>query len=138
MKRFWIWASLLVVFLTACSNSATTPEPLALSLTASDIKFDQTSLEVTSGQPVKLTITNTGALEHDFNITEIPVTDVMPSGGDAGHSGHTSNAADLHLAVKAGETSTLEFTPTSPGTYDFECTVVGHKEAGMVGQLIVK
>jgi len=138
MKRFWIWVAALAVLVAACSSSATTPEPLALSLKASDIKFDQTTLEVTSGQPVKLTLTNTGVLEHDFNITEIPVSDVKQSGGDAGHSVHATNTADLHLAVKAGEMATLEFTPTTSGTYAFECTVIGHKELGMVGQLIVK
>jgi uncharacterized cupredoxin-like copper-binding protein len=37
-----------------------------------------------------------------------------------------------------GQAGTLEFTPTKPGTYEFICTVPGHKEAGMVGALIVK
>jgi uncharacterized cupredoxin-like copper-binding protein len=36
------------------------------------------------------------------------------------------------------QTSTLDFTPTKPGTYEFFCTVAGHKDAGMVGTLIVK
>jgi uncharacterized cupredoxin-like copper-binding protein len=45
---------------------------------------------------------------------------------------------DLHLPVAMGTTSSLEFTPTKPGTYEFECTVPGHKEAGMRGTLVVK
>jgi uncharacterized cupredoxin-like copper-binding protein len=32
----------------------------------------------------------------------------------------------------------LEFASTVPGTYEFYCTVVGHKDAGMTGTLIVK
>ena len=44
----------------------------------------------------------------------------------------------LHVAVGIGSTGTLQFTPSTPGTYQFICTVAGHKEAGMVGTLIVK
>ncbi len=42
------------------------------------------------------------------------------------------------MAALMGQTNTIEFTPTKPGTYEFFCTVAGHKEAGMVGTLVVK
>jgi uncharacterized cupredoxin-like copper-binding protein len=45
---------------------------------------------------------------------------------------------DLHAATSAGETSVIKFTPTEPGTYQIICSVPGHKEAGMTGELIVK
>ena len=57
----------------------------------------------------------------------------------AGHnmSGMT-NQPELHMAVAMGQTGVLEFTPTKPGTYEFFCTVAGHKEVGMMGTLIIK
>jgi uncharacterized cupredoxin-like copper-binding protein len=46
--------------------------------------------------------------------------------------------AFLEIVLTAnGQTNQLEFTPTAAGTYEFWCTVPGHKEAGMIGKLIV-
>ncbi|MBI5715993.1 MAG: cupredoxin domain-containing protein, partial [Chloroflexi bacterium] len=59
----------------------------------------------------------------------------------AGHdmgSGGTAKEPQLHIAVAMGKSGTLEFTPTKAGTYEFFCTVAGHKEAGMKGTLVVK
>ena len=44
------------------------------------------------------------------------------------------------IAVAAGPAGQgkLTFTPSKAGTYEFFCTVAGHKEAGMVGTLTVK
>ena len=44
---------------------------------------------------------------------------------------------DLHVAADGGESSTLEFTPMEAGTYEFYCTVTRHREAGLIGTLIV-
>ena len=44
----------------------------------------------------------------------------------------------MHMAVANGASGTSEFTPTTPGTFTFFCTVAGHKEAGMTGTLTVK
>ena len=51
--------------------------------------------------------------------------------------GDTGDKPKLHVAAGAGGKGTLTFTPSKPGTYEFYCTVAGHKEAGMVGILTV-
>lgn len=135
MKHFWIVALALSLTFTAC---AAKPEQQALSLTATDIKFDQTQFTVTANQPVKLTYTNTGQLTHDFSILKIAVTEVSDEGDHAHSMTGMTETPDLHIAVEAGGVAVLYFTPTVPGTYEFVCTVEGHKEAGMVGQLVVK
>lgn len=56
----------------------------------------------------------------------------------AGHDmGHVSADPDIHVAAAPGSRNTIEFTPSEPGEYEFVCTVAGHKEAGMVGTLVV-
>jgi uncharacterized cupredoxin-like copper-binding protein len=40
--------------------------------------------------------------------------------------------------MAAGKPALALFTPTTTGTYSFYCGVPGHREAGMVGTLIVE
>ena len=97
-------------------------------------------IEVMAGQPVKLTLRNNDTVDHDFSIMEIPMAAMGATAEPmAGHDmGDMATDPELHMAALMGATNTIEFTPTKPGTYEFFCTVAGHKEAGMVGTLIVK
>jgi uncharacterized cupredoxin-like copper-binding protein len=128
----------LILLITACSSpeSTTTPEPQVVTLKATDIAFDRATLEVAAAQPVKLIYTNAGALDHDFSIDQIEVTEVSDEGGH--HHQHGGDLPDLHLGIEPGGTAILYFTPTTPGTYNFVCTIEGHQAAGMVGTLVVK
>jgi uncharacterized cupredoxin-like copper-binding protein len=83
----------------------------------SEFAFDPATVTVEQGQPVVVTLPNTGAVEHDFAIPEL---DVQP------------------VEVPAGQTGRVEFTPSRSGTFSFVCTEPGHQQAGMVGQLIVR
>ena len=140
-----------VFLLSACSSvesTTTTSEPMAVSLVARDIAYDTVEIEATVGQPVRLTLENQGVLEHDFNIVELPlsgeVTMTESAGGMAGHDmghhdmGHMESEPEVHVAASAGGESTVVFIPDAPGEYEFYCAVAGHREAGMVGKLIVK
>jgi uncharacterized cupredoxin-like copper-binding protein len=111
-----------------------------ITLQASGMTYQPATIEVTAGQPVKLTFQNTDALEHDFSIMEFPV-EMMGATQEAmpGHDmSGMAEEPELHVAAMMNQTSTLEFTPTKPGTYEFYCTVAGHKDAGMKGTLVVK
>jgi uncharacterized cupredoxin-like copper-binding protein len=102
--------------------------------------FNPTTLEVTAGEPVKLMLQNNGALEHDFSVTEFPTEGTAEQTGGSDHgAGHGSGeGTGLHVAALGGQRASLEFTPSKPGTYEFWCTVPGHKEAGMTGTLVVQ
>ena len=104
------------------------------------MKFQPTSIEVVAGQPVVLTFNNMDVIDHDFSIMEIPMLNMTSTSEPvAGHAmGHTAGEPELHMAVMMRKSGTLNFTPTKPGAYEFYCTVAGHKEAGMVGTLVVK
>lgn len=134
------WLLILGLILSACGG-ATEPTPVELFLTAQDIAYDVNHLEVMAGQPVKLTLHNAGMLEHDFSIMTMPHLGEIISGEmpmEADHMlEHVGTDMDLHLAAPIGGSNTVTFTPAVPGEYLFYCTVSGHREAGMVGTLVV-
>jgi len=131
---------LILVLATILAGCAATSQPKAeILLEATDFAYSSPTITVPAGQPVTLTLRNTGAVEHDFVIEKINVTDVeaSDSGPAAHHQLGDAPEYDLHFFAKAGEIETLQFTALEPGTYEVFCSIEGHKEAGMFGELIV-
>ena len=127
---------LFAVFLSACAGGSA---PTKATITMTEFGFEPNTISVTAGSPVELTLVNEGAIEHDFVIEVIPVTNISSSNSGDHHMATDEHSEyDLHTSTAAGETSTLTFTPTESGTYQIICSVPGHKDAGMTGELIVK
>lgn len=145
MKRLVpLLLALLAVVVVACStNEPAAPDitPVEITLIATDIVYDQTALEGQAGRPIRLTLVNEGALEHDFSIMEIPHSgEVMAEEMEQEMEHDMSEMAlepEVHIVTPSGGSATVEFTPSTPGTYEYYCTVAGHKEAGMAGTLTV-
>jgi uncharacterized cupredoxin-like copper-binding protein len=142
MKKLLIPLLLASLILAACSGSAQSA-PQVITMDTSNMKFLPATIEVKAGQTVKMTMRNSDSVDHDFSIMEFPMSKVSsnfdPVAGHAmGGSGGTAKEPELHIAVAMGKSGTLEFTPTKVGTYEFFCTVAGHKEAGMKGTMVVK
>ena len=102
-------------------------------------RFEPAIVEVPVGHRVKLTLVNDGRAEHDVEIAGVPA-DVEGAGGAADHDRlggghHLEGVVAAH--AEPGTTATVVFTPTAVGEYEFTCTIPGHKEAGMVGKLVV-
>jgi len=136
LKRiFLILASAILLF--ACSPQPSEPAT-EITVEAIDFGYDPASITVAAGQPVTLTLENNGKVEHDFVIEKIEVTDIEASEtGPAQHHQMDQPEYDLHFFARAGESEVLQFTPQQPGTYEIFCSIQGHREAGMVGELIV-
>jgi len=103
------------------SNATPSPEPTplpeaaALIVEASEFAFKPSDLTTTTAASTAITLVNKGTLEHDFTV----------------------DALDLQIAVPIGKISGGTLTDPAPGTYQFYCAVPGHREAGMVGTLVV-
>ncbi len=138
MRRFMVAGLPLAgLILAACSGNGSGTQ--VVSVTAVDMAFDPTTIEVTAGMPVRLTLMNEGTLEHDFSIMEIPLETMGATAVSMEHDmADMSVEPELHMAAAMGTSNMMEFTPTSPGTYEFFCTVPGHREAGMRGELVVE
>ena len=118
---------------TAEGTAAAPAAPAAAAaIEFADIKYSVTELTATAGQPLEIALTNAGVLEHDFSIDEIE--------GEATVDGASAESGDwdVHVSLTPGGAATLVVTPTKAGTYEFYCSVLGHKEAGMKGTLTVQ
>ena len=103
----------------------------AAALSMQDIKYDKATLTGAKGKALTISLTNSGALEHDFTIDKIDAK-ATADGKEA-----KSDKAAVHAAVKPKGAAKLEITPNAAGTFEYYCTVAGHKEAGMKGTLTV-
>jgi len=78
--------------------------------------YEPTVINAKKGEKIRLVFYSIDMM-HDFNIDELGV--VVP-------------------ITKAGETSTIEFTADTAGTFEYYCSVGNHRAQGQVGTLIVE
>lgn len=100
--------------------------------------YDTPEITVKKGQPLKIVLVNHDVLIHDLSIDHVEGTVKKPTRDVHAAHGADGDSPDLHVSAAANGTGSVEFTPTAVGTYEFYCAVTGHKEAGMVGRLIVQ
>jgi plastocyanin len=98
---------------SATDESAMQP---AITVEAGGFYFKPNQIRVKQGEKVKITISNKGGV-HDFVIDELNVKTEM---------------------IQGGASTTVEFTPTKKGTFEFYCSVGNHRQMGMKGTLIVE
>ena len=103
---------LLALALASCSSEL---EAKTITLIAEDIVWDQTLIEAQAGQEVHLTIRNDGVLDHNF----------------------VSNELEINLHLSPGESESFTFILNKAGNYNFICSIPGHEDAGMVGEIVI-
>jgi outer membrane protein assembly factor BamB len=87
----------------------------ATSVSAVDIAFEPKQMSIAADTDVTVTVTNNGALQHDWVVENTDFASPLLNGGDT---------ADVVVNLPAGE-------------YVYFCSVPGHREAGMQGTLTV-
>jgi nitrite reductase (NO-forming) len=75
------------------------------------------TLSANVGDTVKITLTGGDGVEHDIAFPDF-------------------NAQSDHISGK-GSVSTFEFVADKPGSFNYNCLLAGHKEAGMIGKFEV-
>jgi plastocyanin len=98
-----------------------------ISVVTTNLHYYPNQITVNRSETVELQLINNDDIEHDLEFLRIP------------HKEEELNSGSLiHIHAQPRTTSTLTFTPIMEGSYEFYCTIPGHKEGGMVGILIVK
>jgi uncharacterized cupredoxin-like copper-binding protein len=121
---------IIIALLAACSGGTVggTKAPASsggggksFNVSATEFEFKPNAFEGKVGQKLTFKVTNKGTVEHNFVI-------LSPDGSQE----------LTKITTQPGETKSLEFTPTEAVTYQIDCNIAGHKEAGMIGELVVK
>ena len=105
----------LVVSLAAAVYAGAAAQKVTV--VAKEFTYTPSKVTVKAGQPVQLVLDNKGVIEHDFVVDKLKVK---------------------MGTIQPGKTGTVTFTPNAKGTFEFYCSVPGHKEAGMKGTLVVQ
>ena len=95
--------------------SPVVPGARRIEVDATSFAFDPDTITVRAGEDVAIVLRSDDIL-HDFTIDDV----------------------DVHVAAEGGETAEGGMRIDEPGTYDYYCTVAGHREAGMEGTLTVE
>ena len=108
----------LVWFMAGCApaevDQPSTEETVTVSAGPGSI-FKPDVITVDQGHPVRLMVKNLNSITHTFTVDELEI--------------------DIHLAP--GGQQEITFTPTEVGIFEFYCAEPGHRDAGMIGKLVV-
>ncbi|MCZ7618959.1 MAG: plastocyanin/azurin family copper-binding protein [Myxococcota bacterium] len=96
------------------------PEAIVHVRALDTLRFEPRRIEVQAGIPTRIELENAGAAEHSLV--------VKTAGGDRDW---------VHIHVLPGASEAATYRLDTPGTYPVLCTIPGHTEAGMVGELVV-
>lgn len=135
---------LSAALLASCGGSDNEPEgpvatPVApangeLAIRASEWSFEPPSIVLTQSEQVRFVLQNDGDILHDLKIRDMPVDSV--SSNSSGPL--EAKKGEAFVSADSGDSGTLEFVPSQPGTYEFYCTIGSHERLGMHGTITVQ
>ncbi|MBR1208088.1 MULTISPECIES: plastocyanin/azurin family copper-binding protein [unclassified Bradyrhizobium] len=98
--------------------------------------FMPAKIEVKTGEQVKFMLRNNGELDHEFILAttaeNLKHAEAMKKNPDMEHDDPNGK----RLAPKKTDEIVWKFS--KPGEFEYSCLIPGHREAGMVGTIVVK
>ena len=103
-----------------------------------EFSYTPSVIRVRAGTPYKMELVNRGTMKHYFTAPEF-FRAIATRKVQSNHDGEIKAPyfTALEMMPNGGQLD-LYFVPVKPGTYRVECTIPGHVEQGMVGQLLVE
>ena len=102
---------------------------------AGELKFFPEHLEFIAGQSYKLVLDNPSPTKHYFTTKDF----ADASWTKKVQVGKVEIKGAIHeLELKPDGEAEWVLTPMKSGTYELYCSIKGHKESGMIGEIVVK
>jgi uncharacterized cupredoxin-like copper-binding protein len=108
---------------------------VSLSNTANELKFEPNYLELIPGKRYNLKLNNPSSQKHYFTAKDF-ADGIWTQKVEAGKVEIKGNIHELEL--KPGAEAEWVFVPIKSGKYALRCTIAGHTEAGMKGEIVIK
>lgn len=108
---------------------------VSLGNSANQLKFVPRNLKFTSGIRYKLLLDNHSSQKHYFTAKDF----ADASWSQKIEAGKVEIKGAIHeLELKPGGEAEWVLIPIKPGTYELHCSIPGHTEAGMTGEIVVE
>lgn len=132
----------LSLILSACGPSGPSTNPdgsINVNVTLTDFGIESSLTEFEAGKTYRFTITNEGAIPHEFVIAE-PLMEGEDHGTDMEmmHEGLVFEVEEDELIAGATVTVDVTFPDHVDEALEFACHVEGHYEAGMHSPITMK
>ena len=128
-----VWTILLTTQVLAVQSENTLK--VSLGNSAGELKFVPDNLIFKVGQSYKLILDNPSPDKHYFTAKDF----ADASWSKKVQAGKVEVKGAIHeLELKPGATAEWVLTPMKSGKYELHCSIKGHAEAGMIGQIIVE
>ncbi|MEH2197910.1 cupredoxin domain-containing protein [Nostoc sp.] len=108
---------------------------ISLGNLANELKFEPNHLEFEAGKRYQLRLTNPSQLKHYFTAKDF-ADGIWTQKVQAGKV--EVKGAIHELELKPGAEAEWVFVPLKSGTYGLRCSIPGHAEAGMTGEIAIK
>lgn len=105
-----------------------------LGTVAGELKFVPNDITFAVGKRYKFILDNPSSQKHYFTAKDF----ANVSWTQKVEAGNVEVKGAIHeLELKPGAIAEWVFVPLKPGTYELHCSIAGHAEAGMVGQITI-
>lgn len=107
---------------------------VSLGNSANELKFEPNNLEFVPGKRYLLRLNNPSQLKHYFTAKDF-ADGIWTQKVEAGKV--EVKGAIHELELKPGAEAEWVFVPMKPGNYELHCSIPGHTEAGMTGEIAI-
>jgi uncharacterized cupredoxin-like copper-binding protein len=108
---------------------------VSLGNAGNELKFEPNHLGFISGKRYNLKLNNPSSQKHYFTAKDFADA-IWTQKVEAGNVEIKGNIHELEL--KPGAEAEWVFVPLKPGKYALRCTIAGHTEAGMKGEIVIR
>lgn len=119
---------------SALADTEVTEVNVSLGNPEGELIFEPNHLEFTVGQKYKLLLNNPSPTKHYFTSKDF----ADASWTQKVEAAKVEVKGAIHeLELKPSAEAEWVFVPMKPGKYELHCSISGHKEAGMIGEIVI-
>ncbi|MCK1516388.1 cupredoxin family protein [Bradyrhizobium sp. 190] len=102
----------------------------------SEMAYAPARIEVKRGEQIRFVIRNTGADDHEFLLAT--TAENLKHAKAMMENPHMEHDEPNGVRLAPKKSAEILWKFTHAGTFEYACLIPGHREAGMVGQILVK